>query len=291
MHKNEFNVDETLITNLLKQQCPELAELPLAKIKHYGTDNAIFRVGEEYAIRLPRVEYAAEQIEKEIKWLPKFAPHLPLVIPSPTKIGNPSEEFPHPWYVYHWIDGVDAYNIPPSDLNQLACDLAGFIKALWKLDTNDAPAARRGLPLNTQDKSVREAISNLADMVDTDAVARIWRECLAIPNWNKTPVWLHADLLPSNLLLQDSKLHAVIDFGLMGIGDPACDLIPAWCLFDADARKIFKETIGIDENTWARGKGWALSIALIIMPYYKDTNPVLMSVAKRIIGEITSNQK
>lgn len=289
MHKNEFLIDEALVTNLLKQQHPKLAELHLTKIKHYGTDNAIFRIGEEYAIRLPRVEYAAAQLEKEIKWLPKFAPHLPFAIPSPTKVGSPSEEFSNPWYVYHWIEGVDAYNTPPSDLNQLANDLAGFIKALWKLDINGAPAARRGLPLNSQDKAVREAISNLTDMVDTDTVTSIWQECLAIPNWNKSPVWLHADLLPSNLLLKNGTLHAVIDFGLMGIGDPACDLIPAWCLFDADARAILKESLDIDENTWDRGKGWALSIALIIMPYYKDTNPVLMSVAERILSEILAD--
>ena len=289
MHKNEFNIDEPLIANLLGQQCPDFSALPLAKIKHYGTDNAIFRIGDKYAIRLPRVEYAAEQIEKEIKWLPKFAPNLLLSIPSPTKIGKPSEEFEHPWYVYNWIEGVDAYNTPPQNLNQLAGDLAGFIKALWQIDTMEAPLARRGLPLNTQDKAVCEAISNLKDAIDTDAVTRIWQECLKVPDWNKPPVWLHADLLPSNLLLQNDKLHAVIDFGLSGIGDPACDLIPAWCLFDANARKIFKEAIGIDENTWERGKGWALSIALIIMPYYKDTNPVLMSVAKRTLSEILAN--
>ena len=289
MHDNEFEIDETLVINLLKQQCPESAELPISKIMHYGTDNAIFRIGDKYSIRLPRVEYTAEQIEKEQTWLPKFAPHLPFVIPTPITAGKPSKEFPHSWYVYNWIEGVDAYNEPPSDINQLAGDLAGFIKALWQLDTNGAPAARRGLPLNTQDKAVCEAISNLKDTIDTDTITRIWQECLKVPDWNKPPVWLHADLLPSNLLLQNDKLHAVIDFGLMGVGDPACDLIPAWCLLNADARKIFKETLGIDENTWTRGKGWALSIALIIMPYYKDTNPVLMSVARRIIEEILAD--
>lgn len=287
MHTSELNTSEHLVAKLISNQFPELTDLPIAQVKHYGTDNAIFRLGDEYAIRLPRVEYAVEQIEKEQIWLPRFVPHLPLTIPTPAQIGKPSEEFPHPWYVCHWIEGVDAYNEPPSDLNQVAQDLGQFIKAFWKIDTDGAPVARRGLPLITQDKAVREAISNLTDMIDTDTVTGIWQECLKVPDWNKPPVWLHADLLPPNLLLQNGKLHAIIDFGLMGIGDPACDLIPAWCLFDADARAIFKETLGIDENTWARGKGWALSIALIIMPYYKDTNPVLMSVARRIIEEIT----
>lgn len=292
MHDNEFNIDETLVTNLLKQQYPELAELPLAKIKHYGTDNAILRVGDKYAIRLPRVEYAAEQIEKEIVWLPKFISHLALTIPSPIHIGKPSNDFPHSWYLYHWIEGEDAYNTPPQNLNQFASDLAGFIKALWKVDIAGAPLARRGLPLKEhgRDEWVYQSISELKRYMDDSTLQHctdIWEETSSTPLWHKPPVWLHADLLPSNLLLLNDKLHAVIDFGLMGIGDPACDLIPAWCLFDRESRMIFKESLNVDENTWIRGKGWALSIALIIMPYYKDTNPVLMSVARRIIGEIT----
>ena len=125
MHDND--IDEAIIKNLL-EQCPELAKPPLTKVKHYGTANAIFRVGDKYAIRFPRIEYAAEQIEKEIAWLPRFASHLPLAIPSPTHIGKPSRDFPHSWYVYHWIEGVDAYNAPPFDLSQLAGDLAGFTK-------------------------------------------------------------------------------------------------------------------------------------------------------------------
>jgi aminoglycoside phosphotransferase (APT) family kinase protein len=290
MHDNEFDIDKKLVTNLLKQQCPELSNYSITKIKHYGTDNAIFRLGNEYAIRLPRINSSAKQLEKEQIWLPKLKKELPLIIPTLVKSGNPSKYFPANWYVYQWIEGEDAYNKPPSDLNQVAKDLAGFIKALWKINTDNAPPAQRGLSLKTLDKAVRDAIHNLKNTLNTNIISNIWQECLNAPDWNKPPVWLHADLLPSNLLLQNNKLHAVIDFGLMGIGDPACDLIPAWCLFDNDSRIIFKETLGVDEDTWLRGKGWALSIALIIIPYYLKTNPVLVSVARRIISEIIKNE-
>lgn len=286
MYDDKFSVDKKLVSNLLKQQCPNFAKLPIAKVKHYGTDNIIFRIGETYAIRFPKIDYADAQIEKEQIWLPKFKDHLPLTIPVPIKIGKPSEDFPYHWYVYQWIKGVDAYNEPLSDFNQLAKDLSQFIKALWKVNTSNAPLSRRGVSLKTQDTFVHEAIYNLKDKIDINTIARIWQSCLEVSDWNKSPVWLHADLLPSNLLLQNNKLHAVIDFGLMGIGDPACDLIPAWCLFDTNSRIIFKEYLGVDEDTWVRGKGWALSIALIIIPYYLNTNPVLVSVARRIINEI-----
>lgn len=290
MHDNEFTVDEDLVISLLKQQYPDLLKFSISKIKHYGTDNAIFRIGKEYVIRLPRFNCAAKQIEKEQIWLPKFEGLLPFKIPVPIKVGNPSEEFPYYWYVYDWIQGVDAYSKPPSDFNQVAKDLALFIKALWEVATDNAPLSRRGLPLNTQDKLVCEAISSLKDTIDTNTISNIWQECLSVSNWNKPPVWLHADLLPSNLLLKNGKIHAVIDFGLTGIGDPACDLIPAWCLLDSNSRIIFKEYLGVDEDTWRRGKGWALSIALIIIPYYLNTNPVLVSVARRIIKEITHDR-
>jgi aminoglycoside phosphotransferase (APT) family kinase protein len=146
------------------------------------------------------------------------------------------------------------------------------------------------LPLATKNNEVRKAILDLKGMFDSDIITSIWEECLNAPDWDRPAIWLHGDLLPSNLLIQNGKLTSVIDFGLMGIGDPACDLIPAWSLFDADSREVFRQELQIDDNTWIRGKGWALAIALIIIPYYLSTNPVLVSVAKRIIGELSGER-
>jgi aminoglycoside phosphotransferase (APT) family kinase protein len=145
-------------------------------------------------------------------------------------------------------------------------------------------------PLATQNDEVRKAILNLKDMFDSDIITSIWEECLNVPNWDKLSLWIHGDLLPSNLLIHNGKLNSVIDFGMMGIGDPACDLIPAWCLFDADSREVFRKELQIDDDTWIRGKGWALAIALTIIPYYLYTNPVLVSVAKTIIYELIGDK-
>lgn len=285
MHDNEFESDEPLVAALVSKQFPEHAHLPIRKIIHSGSDHAIFRLGKEYAVRLPRIPSAEEQMMKEQLWLPKFSA-LPLTIPIPIANGKPSNECPYHWYIYNWIEGRNSYDEKPTDLCQAAGDLAMFIRALWKIDTTDAPVARRGLPLISQNDEVVTAIQALKGAMDMDSITDIWQETANTPLWNNPPVWLHGDLLPSNLLVQNGTLHAVIDFGLAGIGDPACDLIPAWSLFDTTSRAVFKDALAVDANTWERGKGWALSIALIIIPYYLHTNPVLVSVAKRMIDEI-----
>lgn len=290
MHENEFDINEPLVRNLLNQQFPEFADLKINQVKHAGTDNAIFRLGDDKCIRLPRIDYAALQIEKELKWLPKLVTHLPLAIPNPLVSGKPCKDFPYPWYIYNWIQGGDLYDTKPQNLIEIASDLAKFIKSLHKISADGAPVARRGLPLATKNDEVRKAILDLKDMVDPDIITSIWEECSNTPNWDKPAIWLHGDLLPSNLLIQNGKLNSVIDFGLMGIGDPACDLIPAWSLFDADSREVFRKELQIDDDTWIRGKGWALAIALIIIPYYLHTNPVLISVAKKIIGELIGDK-
>ncbi len=290
MHDNELDIDEPIVTQLLTQQFPEFANLSIKRLTHSGTDHAIFRLGDEYAIRLPRVSSAEEQMVKEQEWLLKLG-QLPLITPNPIANGKPSNDYPYHWYVYRWIEGINAYDQKPADLHQAARDLAAFIKALWKVDTAGAPPTRRGLPLSSQDRDVwvNSSAAELKSAMDESkisAIMALWEKYRNTPGWSKPPVWLHGDLLPSNLLIQDGKLHAVIDFGLAGIGDPACDMIPAWSLFDAASRAAFKEALGIDEDTWNRGKGWALSIAVIIIPYYLHTNPVLVSVAKRMIEEI-----
>ena len=289
MHDNEFNIDTTLVASLLKQQFPTIADFPIKQVKHSGTDNAIFRLGNDKCIRFPRIDSANEQIKKEQTWLPKLAEHVTMTIPTPIKNGKSSDNYPYHWYIYHWIKGKDAYTEKPADLNQTATILASFINSLHTAPTNNAPYTRRGLPLLSQDEAVRKALLQLEDSIDVKSVTTMWEKCLNISEWNRPPVWLHGDLLPSNLVINNGKLHAIIDFGLMGIGDPACDLIPAWNLFDIKTREAFKKALLVDEDTWQRGIGWALSIALIILPYYKNTNPVLVSVAHHMINEILAD--
>jgi len=286
MHDNEVDINESLVRQLLRAQFPQWAELSIKSVQSIGTDNAIYRLGTDMCIRLPRTLGASKHIEIEQKWLPQCAPLLPLAIPVPIGKGNPNENYPLHWSIYHWLEGENAYVEPIVDQHQAAIDLAHFLIALQKIDSAGGPISRRGIPLHTRDNEVRSAIQSLHDVVDIQAVTTLWKHCLLAPEWDKNPVWLHGDLLPANLLVQHGRLTAVIDFDSLGIGDPACDLILAWSLFSSDARDIFRKALAVDDATWMRGRGWALSIALIIIPYYQNSNPGLVAVAYRMINEL-----
>jgi len=286
MHIDELEISETLVKDLLSSQFPHWAQLPLKRVKSDGTDNAIFRLGADMSVRLPRVAWAADDASKEQKWLPILSSALLLAIPVPLGKGIPEANYPWHWSVCPWFTGENAGLVHIDSSHEAATALANFLIALWRIDSSGGPPSRRGLPLQTQDKEVRQAIASLHGKIDTNKATALWEECLEAPAWEKPPVWLHGDLLPGNLLVQDGKLSAVIDWGLAGIGDPACDLIAAWSVFSLKTRQIFRTTLAADEALWARGRGWALSIALIILPYYWDTNPGLVAVARRILGEL-----
>ncbi len=286
MHACEINIDEPSVRQLLREQFPQWAKLEVKRLPSAGTDHAIYKLGTDMCVRLPRIEEAGTQVEKEQFWLPKLAPHLPLAIPLPIGKGNPSAGYPNHWSICRWLGGHDATVTEITDMHQAAVDLAQFVKSMQQIDSTGAPLARRGQPLAAQDTATQNALKSLHGIIDTEAAAGIWQQCLEAPEWNKPPVWIHGDLLPANLLVQNGRLSAVIDFGLFGIGDPACDLLPAWSVFSYDTRKLFRTTLGMDDATWMRGKGWALSIGLIILPYYQHTNPGLVAVANRMINEI-----
>jgi aminoglycoside phosphotransferase (APT) family kinase protein len=255
-----------------------------------GTDNAIYRIGNDICVRMPRIHTAAASVQTEQIWLPQFEKLLPLKIPKLLATGVPSKNYPFSFSIYDWIVGKNAFETQDFDRNLAAKNLVEFLKSLQNIHTKDAPLSRRAWPLITQDKEVRKAIKSLKDVIDVAKITKIWESCLRVPNWDKAPVWIHSDLLPGNLLISKGKLSAVIDFGMMGIGDPACDLIPAWSLFTYETRVLFRHQMQVDDATWMRAMGWALSIALIIIPYYKDgKNPELVAVAERIIDEILTD--
>ena len=295
LHANEVHISEQLVRGLLASQFPQWADLPLMQIKPAGTDNVIFNLGTEMCVRLPRIPSAASDIEKEQKWLPKLAPHLPFKIPSPLGKGLPSEHYPFHWSVYNWLEGKDALTAKIADFNQLAKDLAQFLKALQKIDTASGPLAihhnRRGTPLACRDVEVREAIVALKTMFNPEALTALWDEALHAPDWKCNPVWLHGDLLPGNILIHQGCLNAVIDFSGLSVGDPACDLMIAWNLLSTESRQVFRTELGVDDATWARGRGHALSQALIFIPYYLHTHPVGGEQARRTVHNILAEAK
>jgi aminoglycoside phosphotransferase (APT) family kinase protein len=293
VHADEVATDASLVRRLLATQLPHWADLTIERVPSAGTDNAIYRLGDDMAVRLPRTKWADGQVEREQRWLPRLAPHLPLAIPTQLAVGVQGEGYPWKWAVYRWLEGDNATHERIPDLGQAATDLARFIAALQRIDPTGGPreGRSRGVPLADRDGPTRDAIAALHGVLDTDAVTSHWEEALRAPVWPGPVVWLHGDLNEGNLLARDGRLSAVVDFGTMAVGDPACDLMVAWTLLSADTREVFRAALPFDDATWMRGRGWALSWALIVLPYYKDTNPALCRIAEYTIGELLAGPR
>ncbi|MGE3909748.1 MAG: aminoglycoside phosphotransferase family protein [Chloroflexota bacterium] len=291
MHADEVETDASLVRRLLAGQFPKWAELPVSLVESYGTDHDIYRLGDNLSARLPRIGWATQQAAKEAAWLPKLAPHLPLRLPVQLALGEPAEGYPFQWSVYEWLPGENA-NGTLHDLNRAACDLAAFVIALRNVDTAGAPARPprgRGSPLAVLDEQVRRSIGELGDRVDGRAVLKLWEDALAAPPWDAPEVWVHGDLLPGNLLVVDGRLSAVIDWGALNVGDPACDLQPAWNVFSEESRQRYRAALQVDEASWLRGRGWALYQAVSALPYYWDTNPGMIRQASHALAEVLAD--
>ena len=286
MHADELDIDEALVRRLLAAQFPRWAELPIDAVASGGTDNAIYRLGDELSVRLPRRrDWRPGSLDKEFEWLPKLAPLLPIPVPAPVARGQPGDGYPHEWAVYNWLDGDDAASAA-LDLPRAAADLAEFLTALRRIDPiGGPPPGGRGGPLGPRDAATRAGIAALSDLIDAGAVTAAWEGALAVPDWDRAPVWIHGDLDARNLLARGGQITGVVDWGSACVGDPACDVKVAWAVLDAETRPIFRELLEIDDATWARGRGWALSQAMIALPYYLHTYPVIVEQAWRWLAE------
>jgi len=295
MHPNKFPIDASLVRHLVAAQFPQWAHLPIRPVEFGGWDNRTFHLGEQMTVRLPSAAAYALQVEKEQRWLPKLAPHLPLPIPVPLAMGQPGDGYPWHWSVYRWLDGEVATIEGIADLRQFALDLADFLVALYRVDATGGPAPGphnfyRGGPLTVYDGETRQAIAALEGTIDTDAATAVWEDALAA-TWRGSPVWVHGDVAAGNLLVETGRLSAVIDFGSSGVGDPACDLAIAWTLFIGESREIFRAAIPLDEATWARGRGWTLWKALITLAALPGTDDRAASASRRILDDVLGERK
>jgi aminoglycoside phosphotransferase (APT) family kinase protein len=289
MHADELATDVGLVRRLLAAQFPQWAELPIEPVASSGTDNALYRLGADMVVRLPRIHWAVGGVNKDLQWLPRLAPLLPVAIPVPLAKGTPAEGYPWEWGVYPWLEGENTRVDDIADPDALAHGLARFVEALHRVDLAGGPPAGRGVPLATREEPVRAALVELDEMIDTRAAASAWDAALGAPPWSGPPIWIHGDLLPGNLLFQDGRLTGVVDWGGLGVGDPACDLIVAWGVLPSAARGTFRRLLGVDDATWARGRGWALSMALVQLPYYRHTNPAIAANARHVIAAVLAD--
>jgi aminoglycoside phosphotransferase (APT) family kinase protein len=291
MHADEIDTDASLVRRLLVGQFPQWAALPIQPVPSAGTDHALYRLGDDMVVRLPRIHRAEANVNHEHQWLPWLAPQLPVVIPVPVAMGVPEEGYPLHWSVYRWLDGENPVVDAIADPCALAMELAEFITALQRIDPADGPPSDQSLA--TRDSQVRSDIDALRKLgeIDADAVTTVWAAARQVPEWSGPPVWLHGDFAPGNVLLVDGRLSAVIDFSNVGVGDPAGDLRIAWNLLPASVRDDFRVALGVDDATWARGRGRALAQALVQLPYYHETNLELAAQARHVIREILADHR
>jgi len=277
MHADELEIDEGLVRRLLSEQFPEWAGRPLARVEPAGTVNAIFRLGDDLALRLPRRNGPTEPGGMELEWLPRLAPLVPLDIPVPVAQGKPSDDYPWFWEIHTWVEGE---TVPVEEIDRVAAaiDLAEFVSSLQRVDPTGAPPGR-GIPLAERDPGIRYWLERF----DGDPrVVGTWERALRAPPWDGPPVWHHGDLDMRNWLVRDGRITGVIDWGSAGVGDPAVDVMVAWKLHSPAARDAFRQALEVDDATWERARGWVVSQSVAALAYYTlENNRVLVLEARR----------
>lgn len=295
IHADGIDVPIELVRGLLDEQFPQWAALSLTPVREFGTDHVLYRLGDDLVARMPIIGWAADQAISDARWLPRLVDHVPVTLPVPVATGEPSSTYPFHWSVAPWLPGATptAANADPI---VLAEELAGFVAALHAVDASGGSAksgTARGTPIRRWDRAVRDAIAEAGNRLDGRAALRAWEHCLDAPDHEGDPVWIHGDLLAGNMLVDDGHLSAVIDFGALGVGDPAPDLQPYWCTLPVDAggafRAVIDERCGYDEATWRRGRGWALGPALTGIPYYWDTVPAFAQRGLRSLERVLAD--
>jgi aminoglycoside phosphotransferase (APT) family kinase protein len=291
MHDDQVDITPGAVARLVATQFPQWRDLPVRPVTSHGTVNALFRLGDEIVLRFPlrpspdpglRQELRAEQdIARRV------AAHVPVPAPEPAGFGGPGEGYPGPWTAYSWIPGETVSRENIGDHDAFARDLAGFVSALHGMDAAGRTwtGGGRGGPLRLRDKSVRRALAESVALTDTIRLAGIWARCLEAPR-DAADVWIHADLMPGNLLVRDGRLAGVIDVEDVCVGDPAVDLMPAWNLMAPGPRQVYRRSLGVSDATWERGRGWAIVQAIVALPYYVETNPVMAGTARRTLDAL-----
>ncbi|MDT0268505.1 aminoglycoside phosphotransferase family protein [Streptomyces sp. DSM 44915] len=282
----EVSVSPRLVRELLTDQHPDLAGLDIVVLAN-GWDNVVCRLGRDHLVRLPRRAASAVLVVNEQRWLPELAAHLPLPVPAPVRVGRPGRGYPWSWSVVPFLPGEIAARTPPADPGAAARALGEFLAELHRPAPSDAPGhPARGIPLAGRTARLMAQLPTLADPVERAAALRLWEYATAAPAWAGPPGWLHGDLHPANLLVDQGRLSAVLDFGDLTAGDPATDLAVAWMLLPAPYRAEFRDAYGrADDATWVRARGWALALALVFLAHSADS-PLMARIGRRTMDAV-----
>jgi len=280
-----------LARNLIAEQFPEFSDLPITDVEKQGHDNRTYRLGDHMLIRMPTAADYALKVPKEQELLPQLAKRLSVSIPAPIKMGKPSADYPYPFSIYKWLSGksINLLRLTDQEKEQLAFDLAKFLKELQAITDIEGPEPGqhnwwRGAHVSVYDKGAREQIAELAEITDAGQALDLWDKACAT-RWNKQPIWIHGDFAIGNILMDGGKLSAVIDFGGVAVGDPACDLVIAWTYLSGKARETFISEMAMDSDTWLRARAWALWKATFELCQIVDKNSPEAKTQKIIIAE------
>jgi len=287
MHADEIEVDESLVRRLLAAQMPAYADLALTTVEPWGTDHAIWRLGDDLVVRLPRIHWARGQVDLESTWLPRLAPFVPISVPRPVAVGEPAAGYPYRWAVHEWLPGDQATLELIDDVERFARQLVEVVIGLRDAPTDGAPPARnRARPLVEYDSATRAAIHGAHHLIDTVAAERIWESALAADPYDGPPTWVHGDL-EGNCLVTDGQLSGLIDWGSACVGDPAVDVQVIWSpLFTERSRAVFVEALQVDDATLARSRGAAINSACAALPYYLDTYPQIVERSRHKLAAV-----
>jgi aminoglycoside phosphotransferase (APT) family kinase protein len=284
LHENEIRADEAVVRSLLREQRPEWAALPVSPAGA-GTDNTMYRLGDELLVRLPRTPDRANAVRKEQTWLPRLAPYLPCRIPEPVHAGIPGSAFPLAWSVYRWIDGEQAGPGTVTDWPAFGADLAAAVRSLHSTALMGAVREGeldwyRGGTLRACDRWISGCLDDCRALpgldLDVAFLHDLWRKALALPEPTGRHVWLHGDLKPTNVLVREGKLQAIIDFGGLSVGFPDAEHSTLWD-YPPEARQAYRDAMGLDDVTWLRARAWAIAVGVSGVSYYRDTYPAFVS--------------
>jgi aminoglycoside phosphotransferase (APT) family kinase protein len=300
MHADEIAVPDALVRRLVESQFPRWRSLPLRRLPPVGTDNQLFRLGDELVVRMPRIPGAAGSATLEMQWLPRIAGRLPLDVPAPVALGEPAEGYPFAWTVVPWLEGstISGRHLGDAEDNvdweELAVDVAEFLVALRAVDATGGPAkppGARGSDLADVDDWVRTWTARAGDRVDGAGVLAAWEESLAAPVWDGDPAWVHCDVHEGNVLCRDGRVTAVIDWGGLGTGDPAIELNAAWGFLPPHAVGTYRDALGLDDAAWLRGRGAALAPSISGLVYYEHTAPRLAELGRRTVERVLADAR
>lgn len=251
-------IDTKLVKQLIVTQFPEYKELEIKPVSNMGHDNRTFHLGDELSVRLPCHENYASQILKEIRYLPFLSQHLSFPISTPVKVGEPDKNFPFHWSINTWLEGRTY-----KKGDDISIDLANVLKELQQIDASNGPISGkqnfyRGCSLSHYHEETLATFKKYSNPIYRE----IWELAINSPFTGKQ-TWIHGDVARGNILVKDNQFYALIDFGIMGVGDSACDLVIAWTDFNQEERKNFLQRLEVDSFMINRARGWALWKALI----------------------------